>query len=162
VFAAYSDQLDCELSRLLASTRCSGNFASNECTRETIVITASSSKRLNVLAWVLQVLIGSLFLFAGASKLLGASEMVAFFDQVGFGQWLRYFFGVVEVGSAAALFLPRQAFYGALILFVSLVGHVIVHSAVVHRSALFLFLLLALTALIAFLRRPPARRLREA
>ena len=48
--------------------------------------------------------------------------MVNFFAQVGFGQWLRYFLGVLEVGSAVMLFFPRQAFYGAVVLCVSLVG----------------------------------------
>ncbi len=76
------------------------------------LISVSSSRGTMIFAWVLQVLTGSLFLFAGVSKLLGVAEMVNFFAQVGFGQWLRYFLGVLEVGSAAALFFPRQAFYG--------------------------------------------------
>ena len=120
------------------------------------MISASSNKHLAIVAWVLQVLTGCLFLFAGASKLFGVAEMVNFFAQVGYGQWLRYFLGVLEVGSAVTLFSPRQAFYGALVLSLSLVGHIVIHAVVLHRPATFLVFLLALTSLIAYLRRPSA------
>jgi hypothetical protein len=55
-----------------------------------------------------------------------------------------------------ALFFPRQAFYGAVVLFVSLVGHIVIHAAVLHRPATFLVFLLAVTLLVAYLRRPSA------
>ena len=80
--------------------------------------------------------------------------MVNFFAQVGFGQWLRYVLGALEVGSAVALFFPKQAFYGAAVLSVSLVGHIVIHAVVLHRPAAFLVLLLVITLLIAYLRRP--------
>ena len=82
--------------------------------------------------------------------------MVSFFAQVGFGQWLRYFLGVLEVGSAVALFFPWQAFYGAVVLSVSLAGHIVIHAAVLHRPAAFVVYLLAVTLLIAYLRRQSA------
>ena len=123
---------------------------------ESIVISVSSRKVLTI-TWILQVLIGSLFLFSGASKLFGVTEMVNFFAQVGFGQWLRYVLGVLEVGSAVALFFPRQAFYGALVLSFSLLGHIVIHEVVLHRPAAFLVVLLAVTLLIAYLRRSLAK-----
>ena len=124
---------------------------------ESSVISVSSRKVLTIGTWILQVLIGSLFLFSGASKLFGAPEMVNFFAQVGFGQWLRYVLGVLEVGSAVALFFPRQAFYGALVLSFSLLGHIVIHEVVLHRPAAFLVVLLAVTLLIAYLRRSLAK-----
>ena len=124
---------------------------------ESSVISVSSRKVLTIGTWILQVLIGSLFLFSGASKLFGVTEMVTFFAQVGFGQWLRYVLGVLEVGSAVALFFPRQAFYGALVLSFSLLGHIVIHEVVLHRPAAFLVVLLAVTLLIAYLRRSVAK-----
>ena len=53
-------------------------------------------------------------------------------------------------------FLSAQAFYGAVVLCVSLVGHIVIHAAVLHRPAAFLVFLLAVTSLIAYLRRPSA------
>ena len=70
------------------------------------MISASSSKGLVIVVWILQVLMGCLFIFAGFSKLVGVTEMVNFFAQAGFGQWLRYALGVLEFGSAVALFFP--------------------------------------------------------
>ncbi len=119
------------------------------------MISAATKNRLSVVSWALQIMTGGLFLFAGASKLLGAPDMVSFFDQVGWGQWIRYAFGVLEVGSSVALFLPRYAFYGALVLSTSLMGHIIVHVLVLRRSPAFLAVLLAVTLLIAAFRRPP-------
>jgi uncharacterized membrane protein YphA (DoxX/SURF4 family) len=124
---------------------------------ESSVISVSSRKVLTIGTWILQVLIGSLFLFSGASKLFGVTEMVNFFAQVGFGQWLRYVLGFLEVGSAVALFFPRQAFYGALVLSFSLLGHIVIHEVVLHRPAAFLVVLLAVTLLIAYLRRSLAK-----
>jgi len=117
------------------------------------MISVSSRKVLTIGTWILQVLIGSLFLFSGASKLFGAPEMVNFFAQVGFGQCIRYVLGVLEVGSAVALFFPGQAFYGALVLSFLLLGHIVIHEVVLHRPAAFLVVLLAVTLLIAYLRR---------
>ena len=117
------------------------------------VLSATTNKSLNTAAWVLQILMGALFLFAGASKLFGAPDMVSFFAEAGFGQWLRYALGAIEVGSSIALFMPRSAFYGAVVLSISLVGHIVIHALVLHRPAGFLFLLISVTLLIAFLRR---------
>ena len=55
--------------------------------------------------------------------------MINFLDQVGFGPLLRYLLEVFEAGSGVALFLPRLALYGAVVLFVSLVGHIVIHVA---------------------------------
>jgi uncharacterized membrane protein YphA (DoxX/SURF4 family) len=104
---------------------------------ELIVISAASSRGLSIVVWFLQVLTGCLFLFSGSSKLFGVAEMVSFFALVGFGQWLRYFLGVLEVGSAVALFFPRQAFYGAVVFSASLAGHIVIHAAVLHRPLRF-------------------------
>jgi hypothetical protein len=88
---------------------------------------------------------------------LPSRRKINFLDQVVFGQRLRYVLEVLEAGNGVALFLPRLAFYGAVVLFVSLVGHILIdHAAVLHCRAAFLVLLLAVTVLIALLRRPSA------
>jgi hypothetical protein len=51
-------------------------------------------------------------------------------------------------------FFPRQAFYGATLLSLSLVGHIFIHAAVLHDPAAFLVFLLASTLIIAYFRRP--------
>jgi uncharacterized membrane protein YphA (DoxX/SURF4 family) len=112
---------------------------------------------VNFVVWILQITLGALFLFAGGSKLLGASDMVAFFAELGYGQWLRYFFGVLEVSAGLALFFPRSAFYGALLLSASLAGHIFMHAVLLRRPAGFLLFLLVATVLVAYFRRPVSR-----
>jgi putative oxidoreductase len=120
------------------------------------LISARKSKGVNIFTWVLQILMGALFLFAGAFKLFGAFDMVRFFAEAGFGQWLRYALGALEVCSSVAFFLPKMAFAGSIVLSLSLAGHIFIHAVVLHRPAGFLFLLIAVTVSIAFLRRPPS------
>jgi uncharacterized membrane protein len=80
--------------------------------------------------------------------------MVDVFDKVGLGQWFRYVTGVLEVGGAVGLLIPGYAFYAAALLAVVMVGAIIAEVTVVGHSALPAVVLLGLTALIAYLRKP--------
>ena len=59
-----------------------------------------------------------LFLMAGIDKFDSSpgSEWVRMFQQIGIGQWFRYFTGVVEVLGAALLLIPRAAAIGLFLL----------------------------------------------
>jgi uncharacterized membrane protein YphA (DoxX/SURF4 family) len=114
------------------------------------VISASWSRALIIVVWILQVLMGCLFIFAGVSKLVGVTEMVSGSGFVMSSESWRL---VAPVRCS----FPIQAFYGAVVHSASLVGHIIIHAAVLHRPATFLLLLLAATLLIAYLRRPLAQ-----
>lgn len=65
-----------------------------------------------------------IFLGAGGAKLSGIEVMVATFDQIGFGQGLRYLTGLIEVAGAALLWLPRRFVFGASLLGGTMVGAV--------------------------------------
>ena len=69
-----------------------------------------------VALWVTQIALAAMFLFAGGSKLFGATAMVDLFAAIGFGQWFRYVTGVVEVTAAVALLIPSAALFGAMLL----------------------------------------------
>ncbi len=75
------------------------------------------------------------FVGAGASKLIGVSMMVETFEAIGFGQWLRYFTGLVEVGGAALLWWPNRQVIGASILGGTMVGAVFTHLFILGPSA---------------------------
>lgn len=75
------------------------------------------------------------FVSAGASKLIGVSMMVETFEAIGFGQWLRYFTGIVEVGGAALLWWPNRQVIGASILGGTMVGAVFTHLFILGPSA---------------------------
>jgi putative oxidoreductase len=52
-----------------------------------------------VALWLTQVGLAAMFMFVGGLKLTGAPQLVALFDAIGIGQWLRYVTGSIELGS---------------------------------------------------------------
>jgi uncharacterized membrane protein YphA (DoxX/SURF4 family) len=76
--------------------------------------TAPSTTRRKVL-WGAQILLGAFLLIAsGLPKLVGQADAVESFEQIGWGQWFRYVTGVVEVGGAIGLLIPRLAGLAAI------------------------------------------------
>jgi putative oxidoreductase len=82
--------------------------------------------------------------------------MVDMFSTIGVGQWFRYVTGLIEVGSAILLFVPSLAIVGAILLICTMVGAIIAHFTVLHTPPTMPVVLLALSAIIAWLRRPTA------
>lgn len=95
-----------------------------------------------------------LFIVAGTVKLTGHPFMVALFEDLGFGQWLRYVTGLVELTGGFALLSGRQQYLAALALGVIMVGATDASIVVFDRSPIPpLVTLIALLA-IAWQRRP--------
>ncbi len=84
-------------------------------------------RAVNIALWVAQILLAALFAFAGISKLFASPEVVAGFDQIGLGQWFRYFTGAAEVSGAVGLLIPRLSSLAALGLVCVMVGAVFTH-----------------------------------
>jgi putative oxidoreductase len=115
---------------------------------------APSPKGRTIVLWTLQILAALAFLAAGGSKLAGAQAMVDTFEKVGLGQWFRYLTGILEVGGAIGLLMPKFSFYAAALLVCVMVGAVITHLAILGGSPLPAIVLLLITGAIAYLRRP--------
>ena len=103
--------------------------------------------------WGLQILLALAFLAAGGQKLAGTEAMVAMFDRIGAGQWFRVFTGVMEVGAAILVVIPRTAFAGAVLIAAIMVGAVLTHLAVIGGSAIPALVLLSVAAVVAWGRR---------
>jgi uncharacterized membrane protein YphA (DoxX/SURF4 family) len=56
---------------------------------------ASPSRRGTVLLWTLRILLAVVFLYQGLDKFSERRLWLRIFEQIGFGQWFRYFTGVV-------------------------------------------------------------------
>jgi putative oxidoreductase len=110
-------------------------------------------KASNIALWTLQVLVALAFAAAGSGKLLGGADMIALFDAVGLGQWFRYVTGSLEVLGAILLIVPGTSAFGSVLLACVMAGAVVAHLAVLHTAPTAPFVLLALTALIAWGRR---------
>jgi putative oxidoreductase len=106
-----------------------------------------------VLGWALCLLLAFVFLMVGGMKLLSRPVMVQEFNQVGLGQWFRYFTGTLEVIGALGLLVPKFSRWAALLLALVMVGAIVAHFTVLHSPATLAILLLVLAALTAWLRR---------
>jgi len=98
----------------------------------TAVLAASRGR--NITLWVMRILMAALFLFAALSKLSAQPMMVAEFQQIGFGQWFRYFTAASEITGAVALLMPRFSIYGAIGLLAVDIGAFIAQVTVLHMD----------------------------
>jgi hypothetical protein len=79
--------------------------------------------------------------------------MVALFDAVGIGQWFRYVTGLIEVGAALALLVPRLAVFGALALVPTMIGAIVTQLFIVRASAVLPAILLVAAVVVLWARR---------
>src|SRR5260370_42672492 len=115
---------------------------------------AASGKGRLIILWTLSVLTALAFIAAGGSKLAGFPAMVELFDKVCFGQWFRYFTGLLEVVAGIGLLISRYAFYAVVLLAIVMVGAIIAHLTVLGNSPAAPVMLLVLSGIIAYLRKP--------
>jgi putative oxidoreductase len=115
--------------------------------------TATPGKALNIALWTLQALVGLAFVAAGSPKLAGSPAMIALFDAVGIGQWLRYVTGSLEVVGALLLVVPGKTAFAAVLLACVLAGAIVAHLTVLHTAPTAPLVLFALITLIAWGRR---------
>ena len=120
--------------------------------------TSSERPRLgngaDIALWTLQALAAGVFLFAGAAKLYGAQKLVATFEQVGLGQWFRYFTGGVEIIAAIVMLIPTTSCLGAVLLAVTMACATLTHLLIIGGNPLPAIALLAIMLLVAWYRRP--------
>lgn len=111
-----------------------------------------STRPFNISLWILQILLGLMFIFSGATKIIGSPEVVELFDSIGWGQWFRYLTGILEIGGAILLWIPSVAFAGAILLSAIMIGAILTH-LIIGGNVILPVILLLLTAIIAYGRR---------
>lgn len=77
--------------------------------------------------------------------------MVGIFEQIGIGQWFRIVTGIVEIVGGVAILLPATAAFGGLLLAATMSVAVLVHLFVIGGSPVPAFVLLFVTATVAWL-----------
>jgi hypothetical protein len=75
------------------------------------------------------------------------------FERVGFGQWLRYFTAVLELGGAALLLWPPTTALGALLLTIVSVGAFLAQLLVLHEDIIHTIVLAIILATIVWMHR---------
>ena len=74
--------------------------------------TSTAAKIGNIVVWILQIVLAVQFVLNGSA--LFTDQFVAKFDDIGFGQWFRYFTGALEILAAIGLVIPRICGIAAL------------------------------------------------
>jgi hypothetical protein len=115
--------------------------------------TAGGTRRIAVT--ILRVILGLAFLAIAAVKLTGSLQTVQMFENIGWGQWFRYFTGALDLIGAVLVLLPRSAFYGALLLMCTVgFGVVLTVAGRIHDSPVPPLALTVLAATVGWLTRP--------
>ena len=119
----------------------------------TTLTTAPTSRAANVATWVLQVVLGLLFIGGGMAKLFGDATMVGLFDEIGAGAWLMYFVGACEVAGGIGLMIPRLCGPAAAALGLLIVGAIVTNVVIVDENPALPIVYLAVLAVITWRRR---------
>ena len=121
---------------------------------------ATLSRPKNIALWTLQVLTSALLAFGAFSKLSDDPLAIAGFEQIGAGQWLRYFVGVAEAAAAVGLLVPILSGLASLGLVALLTGATVITAAQNPISYIAMpAATLAVVAVLAWARRDTTRRL---
>ena len=112
-----------------------------------------STSLRRVTTWGLRIALGAFFIMSGSSKLIGTPDMLALFDDISLGHWLRYVTGGIETVAAVMLLVPRLSALGAAALAAVLAGATLTHLLILGQGALLPLALLAVVGLLLRLER---------
>ena len=87
--------------------------------------------------WGLRTLIFVAFLFFATGKFKSDphAPWVELYEEIGFGQWFRYFTAAVEILGAFLVLIPQTVTAGLALLGITLTGAVLIDLIVLHRLA---------------------------
>jgi putative oxidoreductase len=108
--------------------------------------------RINLADLMIRLGVAIVFLIAGAEKVTATnpnSHWVSMFNQIGLGDWFRYFTAVVEVVGAALILIPRTVLIGVALLAVTMASAAVIVFVVLGQPGESLFPALIFVGLIA-------------
>jgi putative oxidoreductase len=108
--------------------------------------------RFNIADFMIRLGVAMVFLIAGAEKFSATnpnSHWVSMFNQIGLGEWFRYFAAVVEVLGAALILIPRMVLIGVALLAATMVSAAAIVFFVLGQRGDSLFPALILLGLLA-------------
>src|ERR1700752_4351526 len=85
------------------------------------------SKGLRVVDWILRIVVAVILLQTLFFKFSGAKESVYIFSTLGAEPWGRIGSGVIELGAAVLLLVPRTAVVGAILSLGTICGALMAH-----------------------------------
>ena len=107
------------------------------------------ASRIDTLArWLPRVAVAIAFLSIGYSKFEAQSMWVRTFNEIGLGDWFRYFTGSVQMLGAVLVLVPRTCLLGIAILSCTMLGAALIWIFVLHQPGNAPIPLFVLTALV--------------
>jgi putative oxidoreductase len=119
----------------------------------TTLATRPASRAATIATWVVQVVMGLLFVGGGMAKLFADPALVDLFDEIGAGTWLMYFVGACEVAGGIGLLIPRLCGFAAAALSVLIVGAIVTNVAIVDENPTLPIVYLVVLAGLVYRRR---------
>jgi putative oxidoreductase len=108
--------------------------------------------RVNIADLMIRLGVAIVFLIAGAEKFSATnpnSHWVSMFNQIGLGEWFRFFAAVVEILGAALILIPRTVLIGVALLAVTMASATAIVFFVLGQRGESLFPALILLGLLA-------------
>lgn len=94
---------------------------------------AGAQSRNKLSDWMIRGGIAVIYLLEGADKF--GANWVEFFQQIGFGQWFRYFTGVIEIGAGVLVLIPWTVEIGLALLACTMASAALILIFVMHNAA---------------------------
>lgn len=116
-----------------------------------------SASTRNIIAWVLQVLLGLAFIASGFNKLRDLSATIGMFGKLGLPTVLAYVIGGAELLGGIGLLIPRLTRLAAMGLIVIMIGAVFMHATKIPGGLVGgvpAIVLLVLLGVLLWLRQP--------
>ena len=89
--------------------------------------------------FAIRVSVALVFTLTGLDKFLQSPEWDQVFKAIGWGDWFRYFTGIVEMAGGLMFLLPATTIVGAALLTAAMIGAMTFHIAVLRQPANILF-----------------------
>lgn len=115
--------------------------------------TPTASRWRSMAFLILRLLLALAFTGAAIFKLSGHPAAIEEFDQVGLGQWFRYFTAGTELVSSLLLLLPRTVFFGAMLMLGICAGAFVAQWQILHGDVIHSVVLGLVFAVIAWTQR---------
>ena len=118
-----------------------------------------SASTRNIIAWVLQVLLGLAFIASGFNKLRDLTATIGMFGSMGLPSALAYVIGGAEVLGGIGLLIPRFTRLAAMGLIIVMIGAVFMHATKIPgglAGGVPAIVLLVLLGVLLWLRQPTA------
>ena len=89
--------------------------------------------------FAIRISVALVFFITGLDKFLQSPEWDEVFRLIGWGNWFRYFTGIVEMTGGLMFLLPATTIFGAVLLTAAMIGAMTFHIVVLRKPGNILF-----------------------